>query len=91
MANESIFYKKTCVIAGIFEDYYPREKLALKLKSLGARVTRNLSKKTDFFIVGEFSGLIKMHTALQLISEGNNLKIMHEHELINEFSKLKSY
>ena len=49
------FFNKTVVITGTFENF-TRDELTEKLKSLGAKVTGSVSKKTDFVICGENAG-----------------------------------
>ena len=43
------------VITGVFEGF-SRDELTEKFKSLGAKVTGSVSKKTDFVICGENAG-----------------------------------
>lgn len=49
------FFGKTVVITGTFEKYM-RDELSEKMKSLGAKVTGSVSKKTDFLLCGENAG-----------------------------------
>ena len=49
------FAGKTVVITGVFADY-GRTELTQKLKSIGAKVTSSVSKKTDMVIYGENAG-----------------------------------
>ena len=49
------FFGKTVVITGVFEGF-SRDELTEKFKSLGAKVTGSVSKKTDFVICGENAG-----------------------------------
>ncbi|XSZ47071.1 BRCT domain-containing protein [Francisella noatunensis] len=52
--NES-FTNKTIVITGTFENYN-RTELTQLLKSMGAKVTSSVSKKTDMVICGNNAG-----------------------------------
>lgn len=49
------FFGKTVVITGVFEGF-SRDELTEKFKSLGAKVTGSVSKRTDFVICGENAG-----------------------------------
>lgn len=51
----SEFSGKTVVITGTFADY-SRDELSDKMRSLGAKVTGSVSKKTDFVLCGENAG-----------------------------------
>ena len=53
--SESEFSNKTVVITGTFADF-SRDELSDKMRSLGAKVTGSVSKKTDFVLCGENAG-----------------------------------
>ncbi len=53
--SDSEFSGKTVVITGTFADY-SRDELSDKMRSLGAKVTGSVSKKTDLVLCGENAG-----------------------------------
>ncbi len=53
--TEGEFFGKTVVITGTFKDY-SRDELSDKMRTLGAKVTGSVSKKTDFLLCGENAG-----------------------------------
>lgn len=53
--EDNIFYNKTVVITGSFEEF-SRDRLGEILKGYGAKVTSSVSKKTDFVLCGEKAG-----------------------------------
>ncbi|MFC4892068.1 NAD-dependent DNA ligase LigA [Pseudofrancisella aestuarii] len=53
--ENSVFTDKTIVITGTFEKYN-RDNLTQLLKSMGAKVTSSVSKKTDMLICGDNAG-----------------------------------
>lgn len=86
--KETIFYDKIVVISGEFENFPERENLAMILKNLGAKVNASISRKTNFFIIGEDFGPKKMEQAKQLQTDGYDIKILNEIELMNELNKI---
>lgn len=73
------FSNKTVVITGSFTDY-TRDELGDKMRSLGAKVTSSVSKKTDFLLCGENAGS-KLSKAKEL-----GVVIITEAELIEKFN-----
>lgn len=53
--ENNLFFNKTIVITGSFEDFN-RDELGEKMKDLGAKVTGSVSKKTDILLCGEKAG-----------------------------------
>jgi NAD-dependent DNA ligase len=84
--QNTIFYDKKVVISGIFDAFPVREDLAIILKKLGADINGTISKRTNIFIVGEDYGPAKMEKVEQLKSEGINIIIMNESDLIKALS-----
>ena len=84
--KNTIFYDKKVVISGVFDKIPVREELAMELKKLGADINSSISSKTNFFIIGADYGLVKMQKVKQLISEGIDIKILKEEDLIKELN-----
>ena len=53
--ESNLFFNKTIVITGSFEDFN-RDELGEKMKDYGAKVTNSVSKKTDILLCGEKAG-----------------------------------
>ena len=58
-----------------------------KYFKLGADINSSISKKTNFFIIGEDFGPKKMEQVQKLQAEGYDIKILDENELMNELTK----
>jgi len=82
--TNTIFYDRTVVISGIFENFPLRNDLALFFKEHGAKVNSSISSKTDLFIIGSDYGPKKMEEVEQLQKEGYDIKILNEDDLMNE-------
>ena len=87
----SIFYQKTVVVTGTLEQY-ARADIEKALKLIGANVTKAVSIKTDFLIVGhqDFYKVLgtmstKEITAFNLNKKGANIKIMDQDEFYEYF------
>ncbi|MBQ5590497.1 MAG: NAD-dependent DNA ligase LigA [Clostridia bacterium] len=72
--ESNMFFSKTVVITGSFQDY-SRDELGAILKDYGAKVTGSVSKKTDFVLCGENAGS-KLQKAQNL-----GVKVILEDEL----------
>ena len=80
---DNYFKGKTIVITGILLLLGERDDVAGLLKSLGARVTGSVSKRTNIIIVGETPGPSKLEKVALLQSEGSDIQVMNEMELIS--------
>ncbi|WP_302612144.1 exonuclease domain-containing protein [uncultured Muribaculum sp.] len=78
--KDSIFYNSTVVITGVFEGFESRDELALRLQSLGAKITSSISKKTTHVLVGSDAGPKKIEKIRQLQAEGHPIVLLREHE-----------
>ncbi|MDV2581717.1 NAD-dependent DNA ligase LigA [Alkalibacillus haloalkaliphilus] len=74
----SIYYDKTIVITGKFEEM-SRNEAKTKIETLGGKVTGSVSKKTDLLIAGEDAGS-KLDKAKDL-----NVEIWDEAQMIQSF------
>lgn len=88
--KDSIFYDKKVVVSGEFEKFIDRNKLASILKNLGADVNGAISKKTNYFIIGDDYGPRKMEKVQQYIADGFEIIILPEEELYKILSDLNS-
>jgi DNA ligase (NAD+) len=79
-AADSFVSGKTVVITGKFTDF-TRPELSARLKSLGAKVTGSVSKKTDILVAGEAAGS-KLSKAETL-----GVRVMTEAELKQELTE----
>ena len=80
---DNYFKGKTIVITGILLLLGERDDVAGLLKSLGARVTGSVSNRTDIVIVGDKPGPSKLEKVELLKSEGSDIQVMSEMELIS--------
>jgi len=87
--TNNLFYNKKIVISGTFENFPIRNDLAVLLKKYGADINCSISKKTNIFITGSDFGPKKMEEVLSLQTDGYNIKIINESELILELTKLE--
>lgn len=79
--QNNVFSGKTVVLTGRFQNYR-RAEMEAKLNDLGARVVSQVSKTTDFVIVGERPGS-KLVKARALLEKGNlNPRILSEAEFL---------
>lgn len=86
VAMDSPLYKKVCAFTGTLERY-TRVEAAQVVVNLGGLCGNNVTKTTNFLIVGDFdysSGIKgsksnKLKRAEQLISKGSDLQILSEH------------
>ncbi|WP_276804117.1 NAD-dependent DNA ligase LigA [Lactobacillus hominis] len=78
--SDNFFKDKTVVLTGKLADF-TRSEFTKKLQTLGAKVTRSVSKKTDYVIYGEDAGS-KFTKAQQL-----NVPTLTEQEAIAQINK----
>lgn len=79
--ENNMFFEKTVVITGSFDDF-SRDELGEKLKKYGAKVTSSVSKKTDFVLCGEKAGS-KLTKAQSL-----GVRVISQDELLSIFEQL---
>lgn len=82
---DSPFYDKKVVITGVFS--IDRTTLAIKLKSMGADIDSNITKRTNFVIIGKDPGPKKLEKIANLNADGYDIKEMYEPELLGILSK----
>jgi DNA polymerase-3 subunit epsilon len=81
--KETPFYCKKVVITGVFQQFPMREELASLLRQYGADINTSVSAKTNIVIVGQGCGPAKMQKIEKLNSEGHDIRIIREPELID--------
>ena len=79
------FYDKRVVITGIFN--MDRQILAEKIKSLGADINVNITKNTDYVLVGVDPGPRKIQKIENLICEGYDIRVLFQRELMDILRK----
>ena len=78
--NAPIILKgKNVVISGDLLYFSNHEELMSKLESAGANVSRRISNKTDFLIVGELTTTGRMQ---DVIANDKGIKILLENEIV---------
>ncbi|MEA4975993.1 MAG: exonuclease domain-containing protein [Paludibacter sp.] len=70
------FYDRSVVITGDFS--IPRNQIAKLLKSMGADVNSSISKRTNFVLIGNNPGTVKMDTISKLKHNGYNINLIYE-------------
>jgi DNA ligase (NAD+) len=73
------FYSKKIVFTGTMNQ--PRSDLEKQAKSLGIKVSKSVSSKTDFLIIGENVGHSKMNKA-----KNNGVEILSESEYLKKLN-----
>lgn len=73
------FYDKKVVITGTFTQ--ERKALAFLLKSMGADIDSNISKKTNYVIIGNDPGPKKLEKIEQLIHDGYKIRELYQSDL----------
>ena len=81
--KNTIFYRSTCVITGIFEAWADREELALLLRSLGANVRTVVSGKTSIVVVGYDSGGKRLVDVASRQANGQQIILINEDRLLD--------
>lgn len=79
-SSPSLFYGKTIVITGSF-DNYDRSDIRSMIESVGGKVTDSVSKNTDYLIVGKNAGskLAKVQSlGVKTLDEKDYIKIIKE-------------
>lgn len=72
--KENPFYMKKVVVSGLCDS--DKIEIAKELKELGADINGSVSSKTNFLIIGETPGPIKLNKMQANIEEGKEAKII---------------
>lgn len=75
------FYDKKVVFTGVLNNL-SREDAAAKVKAMGADINTSISSLTNFVIVGEDAGRVKMKKIEMLNTDGAEIKIITEPEFL---------
>lgn len=73
------FYDRKVVITGVFTQ--ERRALGVKLKSLGADIDTGITKKTNYVLIGEEPGPVKMEKLDKLVHDGFNIRKLYQNDL----------
>lgn len=84
--KDTPFFHARTVITGVFTAYPNRDALGKMLQSLGADINTAISKKTDIVVVGNGAGPSKMKKIEDLRTEGYDIRVIFEPELISILS-----
>jgi DNA polymerase-3 subunit epsilon len=79
--ENSPFYGKKVVFTGVLHNI-ERHSAAAIVQNMGADVDTEISKKTDFVIMGTDPGPSKLNKIVQYNNEGSNIKIIYETEFL---------
>jgi|TARA_B100000959_G_scaffold40564_1_gene40223 DNA polymerase-3 subunit epsilon len=79
--SNSPFYMKKVVFTGVLSNI-SRKEAANKVKYLGADIDHNITKRTNFIIVGRNPGPVKMKKIIKFNEEGYELEIIEELEFL---------
>jgi DNA polymerase-3 subunit epsilon len=79
--ENSPFYRMKVVFTGVLSEI-SRKEAAVKVKELGADIDLNITKRTNFIIVGENPGPVKMKKIKKFKEDGSNIEILYENEFI---------
>ena len=85
--KETPFFQKKVVLTGVLPSFPIREELASLLKKYGADINTSISKLTNIVIVGSGAGPSKMKKIDDLNSQGCNIRVIEEDELLEIFEK----
>ena len=80
--KDTIFYNAAVVITGNFERYPDRNELASRIQKLGAKINSAISKRIRYVVCGSEAGPKKMEKIAELQSQGVDIRLIHEEELI---------
>lgn len=82
--ENSPFYDRKVVITGEFNQ--TRKEIAQKLKSMGADIDSNITKRTNFVLIGDEPGPVKIEKLEKLIHDGFNIKKLYQRDLDSIFN-----
>lgn len=86
VSKDSFFYNKKVVFTGILSKI-SRKEAASKIKLMGADIDTSISKNTNFIILGDKPGPVKMKKVRNLISSGISIEIIDENKFLDIINK----
>lgn len=85
--KDTPFFHKKVVLTGTLFSYPKREEIACILRRYGADINTSISKVTDIVIVGSGAGPSKMKKIEDFNSQGCNIRVILEDELLEIMEK----
>ena len=70
------------VLTGDLQHFSSRQEISEILRKLGANINKTISKKTEIVVVGDKPGPSKMEKIATLQSQGVEIKVINEQELL---------
>lgn len=89
ICKDTPFYKQKVVLTGTLFSFPRREEIACILKKYGADINTSISKLTDIVIVGSGAGPSKMKKIDDYNSQGCNIRVIMEDELLEIMEKFQ--
>lgn len=78
----TIFFEKRVVLTGDLQHFSSRQQVSEILRKLGADINTAISKRTEIVVVGDKPGPSKMEKIATLQSQGVEIKVINEQELL---------
>lgn len=85
--KETPFFHKKVVLTGTLFSYPKREEIACILRKYGADINTSISKVTDIVVAGSGAGPSKMKKIDDFNSQGCNIRVILENELLEIMEK----
>ena len=80
--KDTIFFERRVVLTGDLQHFSSRQEISEILRKLGADINTAISKRTEIVIVGDKPGPSKMEKIAALQSQGVEIKVINEQELL---------
>lgn len=80
--KDTIFFKRRVVLTGDLQHFSSRQQISEILRKLGADINTAISKRTEIVVVGDKPGPSKMEKIATLQSQGVEIKVINEQELL---------
>lgn len=78
----TIFFERRVVLTGDLQHFSSRQQISDILRKLGADINTSISKRTEIVVVGDKPGPSKMEKIAILQSQGVEIKVINEQELL---------
>ena len=80
--KDTIFFERRVVLTGDLQHFSSRQQISDILRKLGADINTSISKSTEIVVVGDKPGPSKMEKIATLQSQGVEIKVINEQELL---------
>lgn len=80
--KDTIFFERRVVLTGDLQHFSCRQQVSEILRKLGADINTAISKRTEIVVVGDKPGPSKMEKIATLQSQGVEIKVINEQELL---------